>query len=81
LGEACGTHRREEESIQRLVGKPERMRPRIRPRCRREDRTRMELRKVGGKGVERIHLAQDLDSWRALVNTVMYLRPLAPRNY
>jgi hypothetical protein len=31
-------------------------------------------------GVERIILAQDRDRWRALVNKVMNLRVLAPRN-
>jgi ribonucleotide reductase beta subunit family protein with ferritin-like domain len=29
-------------------------------------------------GVEKIQLAQDRDQWRALVNTVMNLRILAP---
>jgi hypothetical protein len=35
---------------------------------------------VGGgeENVEWIHLAQDRDRWRALVNTVMKLRVLAP---
>jgi hypothetical protein len=28
------------------------------------------LRKLGGRGVEWIHLAQDKEQWRALVNTV-----------
>jgi hypothetical protein len=31
-------------------------------------------------GVEWIQLAQDRDRWRALVNTVMNLRVLAPRS-
>jgi hypothetical protein len=34
-------------------------------------------RLVGG-GVEWIHLAQDRDHWRAVVNMVMNLRVLAP---
>jgi hypothetical protein len=37
-------------------------------------------RLVGGD-VEWIHLAQDRDRWRALVNAVMNLRFLAPRSY
>jgi hypothetical protein len=35
---------------------------------------------VGGGGVEWIHLAQDRDRWRAVVNAVMNLLVLAPRN-
>jgi hypothetical protein len=35
---------------------------------------------LGEGGVEWIHLAQDRDRWRAVVNTVMNLRVLAPRS-
>jgi hypothetical protein len=31
----------------------------------------MELREIGWEGVDWMHLAQDRDQWRALVNTVM----------
>jgi hypothetical protein len=34
----------------------------------------MDLREIGLKGVDWIHLAQDRDRWRAVVNTVMNLR-------
>jgi hypothetical protein len=34
----------------------------------------MNLRKIGWEGVEWMHVAQDRDQWRALVNTVMNLR-------
>jgi hypothetical protein len=40
----------------------------------------MDLREIGWGGVEWIHLAQDRDYWRSLVNAVMNLRVLAPRN-
>jgi hypothetical protein len=34
----------------------------------------MDLEETGSEGVDWIHLAQDRDQWRALVNTVMNLR-------
>jgi hypothetical protein len=48
-----------------LVGKPKVKRPRGRPRRRWED---------GWEGVDWMHVAQDTDRWRAVVNTVMNLR-------
>jgi hypothetical protein len=57
-----------------FVGKPERRRPLGRPRRRWEDNIRMALGKVGFWDVDWIHLAQNRDRWRALVNTVMNLR-------
>jgi hypothetical protein len=35
---------------------------------------------IGG-GVKWIQLAENMDRWRAVVNTVMNLRVLTPRNY
>jgi hypothetical protein len=62
-----------------LVGKPEGKTPLERPRRRWYDRIKMDLREIGwGGGVEWIHLAQDRDRWRAVVNAVMNLRVLAP---
>jgi hypothetical protein len=63
-----------------LVGKPEGKRPLGRPRRRWEDGLKMDLRDIGLGGVEWIHLARDTDYWRAVVNAVMNLRVLAPRN-
>jgi hypothetical protein len=40
----------------------------------------VDLREIGWGGVEWIHLVQDRDRWRAVVNAVMNLRVLAPRN-
>jgi hypothetical protein len=34
----------------------------------------MDLREIGEGGLDWIDLAQDMDQWRALVNTVMNLR-------
>jgi hypothetical protein len=63
-----------------LVGKPEGRRPLARPRRRWEDGIRMDLEEIGWGGVEWIHLAQDRNRWRALVNAVMNLRVLGPRS-
>jgi hypothetical protein len=63
-----------------LVGKPEGRRPLGRPRRRWEDGIRMDLEEIGWGGVEWIHLTQDRDRWRALVNAVMNLRVLGPRS-
>jgi hypothetical protein len=63
-----------------LVGKPEGKRPLGRPRRRREDGIRMDLREIGLGDVDWIRLAQDRDLWRAVVSAVMNLRILAPRS-
>jgi hypothetical protein len=60
------------------VGKPEGKSPLERPRRRWEDVIKMDLREIGCRGVEWIHLAQDRDRWRAVVNAVMNPRFLAP---
>jgi hypothetical protein len=63
-----------------LMGKPEGKRPLGRPRRRWEDGNRMDLREIGWGSTDWIQLAQDRERWRALVNTVMSLRVLAPRS-
>ena len=57
-----------------LVGKPEGKRPLGRPRRRWEDNIRMDLQEVGCGGMYWIGLAQDRDSYRALVSAVMNLQ-------
>jgi hypothetical protein len=61
-----------------LVGKPKGKRPLGRPRHRWEDGIKMDLTEIGWGGVAWIHLAEDRDLWRAVVNAVMNLRVLAP---
>jgi hypothetical protein len=57
-----------------LVGKLEGKRPLKRPRHRWEDNIKMDLSKIGLEGVVWIHLDQDRDWWRAVVDTVMNLQ-------
>jgi hypothetical protein len=45
-----------------------------RPRCEWKDDIKMDLRDIGRSGMDWIHLAQDRDQWRDLVNTVVNLR-------
>jgi len=45
-----------------------------RPRRRWQDNIKMDLQKVGCGGMDWIDLAQNRNSWRALVNAVMNLR-------
>jgi hypothetical protein len=61
-----------------FVGNLEGKRPLVRPRRRLWDNIRMDLKEVGWEGVDWIHLAQDTDQWRAVVNTVTNLR--VPQN-
>jgi hypothetical protein len=54
-----------------FVGRPEGSRPLGRPRRRWKDNIKMDLWEIGFGDVDWIHLAQDRDRWRALVNKVM----------
>jgi hypothetical protein len=67
MGERRGAYRA-------LVGKPEGRRPLGRTRRKWEDNIKMDLREVGWGGMDWISLAEDRDTWRALVNAVMNLR-------
>jgi hypothetical protein len=78
VGRACGTHGRGEKCVQGFDGKARRKRPLVRPRRRWEDGIKMDLREISLGRLEWIHLAQDRDRRRAVVNAVMNLRVLAP---
>ena len=67
MGEKIGIYRV-------LVRKREGKRPLGRPRRGWEDNFKMDLQEVGCGGMDLIELAQDRDTWRALVNVVMKLR-------
>jgi len=73
MGGACSTYGGDERCIQGLGGKPEGKRPLGGSRRRLKDNIKMEFQEVKW-GMEWIDLAQDRDSWRALVNAVMKLR-------
>jgi len=55
-------------------GKLEGKRPLGRPRSRWEDDIKIDLQEVGFGGMDWIELAQDRDSWRALMNADMNIR-------
>ena len=67
MGEDRGVHRV-------LVGKPEGKRPLGIPRRRWEDNIKMDLQEVGGGRGDWMELAQDRDSWWALMGTVRNFR-------
>ena len=67
MGERRGVHRV-------LVGNPEGKRPMGRPRRRWEDNNKMDLQEVERGFGDWMELAQDRESWRALVSTVRNLR-------
>jgi hypothetical protein len=52
----------------------ERKGPLGRPGCRYEDNIKMDLIEIGCKGVDWMYLAQDMDQWRTVVNTVKNFR-------
>jgi hypothetical protein len=54
-----------------MVGKPEKKRQLGRPRRRWEGNINIDLRETGWEGVDWMHLTQDRDQCRAVVNTVM----------
>jgi hypothetical protein len=59
-----------------LVGRPEGKNPLERPRRRRKDKIKPDLREIGIDGTKWIQLAQDSVQWRAFVNTMV--NPLVP---
>jgi hypothetical protein len=56
-----------------LVGKPEGKRPIVRPRRKRDDNIKMDLKYVLG-GLDWIDLAQNRHKWRILMKAVMNIR-------
>jgi hypothetical protein len=61
MGGACSTNGEKMNAYRILVGKPEGRRPLGRPRRRREDSIKTDLREIGWGGMDWIDLAQDRD--------------------
>jgi hypothetical protein len=66
--------RKKRNAYRLLVGNPEGKRPLGIPRRRWVDNIRMDLGEMGWGDVDWIGLAQDRNTWRALVNSVLNLR-------
>jgi transposase len=74
MGRACSTNGEKMNARRILVGKPNGKRPLGRPRRMWVGNIKTILREIGCDGMNWIDLAQDRRQWRALVNTVLYLR-------
>jgi hypothetical protein len=74
MGRACSTNGEKRNAYRILMGKLEGKRPLGRLRHRWVNSVKMDLAEIGWGGVDWIDLPQDMDQWRALVNTVMNLR-------
>jgi hypothetical protein len=72
-GGSCSAHGEDEKCIKRFGQKTEGKRPLRRPRHKWEDNIRIDLREIGWEGVDWMHLVQDRDQCRAVVNTVINL--------
>jgi hypothetical protein len=55
------------------VGKPEGKKPPGGRRRSCEDNIKMDIKELGWRGMDWIHLTEDTEQWRALVNMVMNL--------
>ena len=74
MGGTSSTCRREERYIHIFVGKPERKTPIGKTHHRLEYNIKMNFQEEACECVDWITLAQDSDSWRALLNAVINIR-------
>jgi hypothetical protein len=74
MGRACSMNGEKRSVYRILVGKLEGKRSLGRTICRWVDNIKIYLREIGWNGMDWIHLAQDRDKWRALVNTIINFR-------
>ena len=74
MGGACRNYRGEEKCIQGFGWETQRKEVLGRPRLRWENNIKMDIQEMAWRGMGWIDLAEDRESWRALVNAVMNLR-------
>jgi hypothetical protein len=74
MGRASCAHGSDEKHVKNLVGKNLKGRDPSKDLGVDGDNIRMDLREIGWKGMDWIHLANGRDQWRALVNTIMNLQ-------
>jgi hypothetical protein len=70
MGVICDSHSRYEKCMENIGWKIYGKRPLGRLRRRWEDNIRIDVREIGWGDVDWIHVAEDRDQWRAVVNTV-----------
>ena len=76
MGRKCSTYVERRCAYRALEGKPEGRRPLGRHMLRLEKNIKIDLQKVGWKGIDWIYLTQDRNRCPALMNMVMNLRVL-----
>jgi hypothetical protein len=69
----CGTHGEKRNACRLLVGKPQGKGLLGRTRHRWKGNNRKDLSEIGRNRKGWVNLVEDMDKWRALVNTVMKL--------
>jgi hypothetical protein len=74
MGWACSSDREKRDVYRVLLGKHEGKKSLGRFRCRWKNNIKMNLQGVGCGGIDWIELAQEGDTWRALVNAVVNFR-------
>jgi hypothetical protein len=74
MGMACSTNGEKRNTYRLLLRKPEGKRSVLRPRRRWVENIKTDLGKIEWGGMDWFDMAQDMDQWRAIVNTVMNLR-------
>jgi hypothetical protein len=74
MGVTCSTNGENVHAYRLLVGKPQEKRQLGRPRRRGVHNIRMDLGEVVWGDMDWIILAQDMNRWRALMNSVLNLR-------